>query len=88
MQTFQPYVIKNMDFQAVYFQRVDDYLIPPAVEADRILDVMHSREFRNILTQKHTISSDLLAQHRDLRIQTDRVIAILRAEIGDAVEAQ
>lgn len=87
VQTFQPYVIKNMDFQAVYHQRIDDFLITPAVETDRILNVVHTREFRNILTQKHTICSDLLAQHRNLRDQTDRMIAILRPEIGDAGEA-
>ncbi len=87
VQTFQPYVIKNMDFQAVYHQRIDDFLIPPAVETDRILNVVHTREFRNILTQKHTICTDLLRQHRDLRDQTDRVIAILRPleiDVGSA----
>ena len=86
VQTFQPYVIKNMDFQAVYHYRVDDFPIPPAVEHDRILDVLRTREFRNILTQKHIISTDLINQHRDLLIQTDRVIAMLRANLGDVTQ--
>jgi hypothetical protein len=86
VQTFQPYVIKNMDFQAVYHRRIDDFPIPPAVEPDRILDVLRTREFRNILTQKHTICTDLINQHRGLLIQTDMVIAMLRTDIGDVTQ--
>lgn len=86
VQTFQPYVIENMDYQAVYHRRIDDFPIPPAVEPDQILDVLRTREFRNILTQKHTICADLIYQHRDLLIQTDMVIAMLRTNIGDVTQ--
>lgn len=86
VQTFQPYVIENMDFQAVYHDRVDDFPIPPAVEHDRILGVLGTREFRNILTQKHTICTDLINQHRNLLFLTDVVIGMLRVDIGDIAQ--
>jgi hypothetical protein len=83
VSTFQPYIIKNLDYQAVYNQRLDDRPIAPPVEEERILDVLHTREFRNILTQKHTISADLLEQHRRLLAMTDRIIEKLGASIGE-----
>ena len=39
VQTFQPYVIENMDFQAVFYQRIEDFPLPPAVEESRILEM-------------------------------------------------
>jgi hypothetical protein len=88
VQTFQPYVIDNMDFQAVYYRRIEDFVPPPAVEDARILEVLNTREFRNIVTQKHTICTDLLNQHRSLQVRTDRVIEILRSILGETTEAE
>lgn len=82
VQTFQPYVIENMDFQAVVYQRVEDFPLPPAVEEGRLLEVLDTREFRNNLTQKWTICTDLLSQHRDLQVSTTDLIRILETEIG------
>ena len=67
----------------MYEQRLDDHPIAPPVEEERILHVLHTREFRNILTQKHTISADLLEQHRRLLVMTDSIIEKLKASIGD-----
>lgn len=82
VQTFQPYVIENMDFQAVHHQRIEDYPLPSPVEEGRILEVLNSREFRNILTQKWTISTDLLNQHRNMRVRTTAIIDMIKAEIA------
>ncbi len=82
VQTFQPYVIENMDFQAVVYQRVEDFPLPPAVEEGRLLEVLDTREFRNNLTQKWTICTDLISQHRDLQVSTTDLIRILETEIG------
>jgi len=82
VQTFQPYVIEHMDFQAVFYQRVEDFPLPLAVEESRLLEVLGTREFRNNLTQKWTICTDLLDQHRGMQIRTGDVIRILEAEIG------
>lgn len=81
VHTFQPYVIHSMDYQAVALARTDDYTLPPPVEEDRILDVLNSREFRNIVTQKWTIATDLLRQHRLLYLQTEEIISILEADL-------
>ena len=86
VQTFQPYVIEHMDFQAVFFQRVEDFPLPSAVEENQLLEVLGTREFRNILTQKWTICTDLLDQHRSMQIRTGEVIQILETEIGKTEE--
>lgn len=80
VQTFQPYVIENMDYQAVNWGRVDDFPLPPAFETNRILHVLQTRTFRNVLTQKWTISSDLLDQHRNMLIKTEEIIRMLSAD--------
>ncbi len=87
VRTFQPYIIKNMDYQAVRYERLVDFLLPPAVEEDRILEVLGTREFRNIITQKWTISTDLLNQNRQMKDQTMAIISILEEEIAGATRA-
>lgn len=81
VQTFQPYVIEYMDFQAVYRQRIEDLQLPLAVDESRIIEVVNTREFRNILTLKWDICTDLLWQHRDMQVRTGEVIRILETEI-------
>lgn len=82
VQNLQPYIIENMDYQAVHYSRIDDFPLPPSLDEDKILDVLHTQEFRNIVTQKWVIMSDLLSQFREMRIRNDAVIEILEAELG------
>ena len=70
-----------MDFQAVYRQRIEDLQLPLAVDESRIIEVVNTREFRNILTQKWDICTDLLSQHRGMQVRTGEVIRILETEI-------
>lgn len=83
VETFQPYIIAEMDYQAVNPTRVEDFPLPPAVEEDRILEVLTSRTFRNVLSQKWTIISDLLDQFRGMQKRTETIIEMLQAEIVD-----
>lgn len=64
VNSFQPYIIEYMDFQAVEMIRVPDFPLPPPMEADRIMHVLKDRKFRNIVTLKITIMTDLLEQNR------------------------
>ena len=62
------------------FERVDDYTLPPAVDKDAILSVLHTQQFRNILTTKWTIMTDLLNQYREIRPLIEEVILVLEEE--------
>ena len=80
VQTFQPYIIDNLDYVAVRYSRVDEFPLPPPVDDASILEVLNTRQFRNILTQKWTISTDLLRQYQDQLESTNNIIALL--ELG------
>jgi len=67
-----------MDYIAVHLDRLDgEFPLPPAREADRILELIDTREFRNLLVQKWTITTDLLNQNRDLQTSARQLIALL-----------
>ncbi len=78
VQILMPYAVTKMDFQAVHLTRSADYPIPPAVEPERILEVLHTREFRGILTTKWDILTDLLDLNRGLSKEIDEVLVHLQ----------
>jgi len=82
VQNFQPYIIEHMEYQAVYYNRIDDLALPPAMDEDRILEIYQTREFRNIITQKWVIMTDILAQFRSMKDLNQGLIEILENEIG------
>jgi hypothetical protein len=82
VQTFQPYIIENMDYQAVGLERKQGFSHPPAVNETRILDVLQTPEFRNIAMQKWIISNDLLNQFYDQRGLNTGIIEILKSELA------
>lgn len=82
VQTFQPYIIENMDYQAVGLERKQGFSHPPAVNETRILDVLQTPEFRNIAMQKWIISNDLLNQFDDQRGLNTGIIEILKSELA------
>jgi len=69
-----PYAVSQLDFQAVHLTRSPDFPILPASDPDRILDVLHTREFRGVLTTKWDILTDLLDLNRDLSSEIDDVL--------------
>ncbi len=84
VETFQPWIIEHMDYVAVHFDRIDgEFPLPPAREADRILELIDTREFRNLLVQKWTITTDLLNQNRELKTSARQLIALLVPGAGE-----
>ncbi len=77
VQIYEPYIIENLDFSAVALGRVDDFPLPPPVEGARILDVLATRQFRNIAVQKWVIATDLLNQARQMLERTNNVLKLL-----------
>lgn len=77
VQIYEPYMIRNLDYAAVQRTRVDDYSLPPPIEESLILELIGTREFRNILTQKWVITTDLLGQHRNMLERTKNVLELL-----------
>ena len=78
VNSFQPYIIENLDFQAVFLQRLDDITVPPPIEKDRILSVLKDRKFRNIITLKVAILTDLLQQNRFIEALNEAVVRIVK----------
>ncbi len=77
VQIYEPYIIENLDFSAVALGRVDDFSLPPPVEEASILDVLATRQFRNIAVQKWVIATDLLNQARQMLERTNNVLKLL-----------
>ena len=77
VQIYEPYIIENLDFSAVALGRVDDFPLPPPVEEASILDVLATRQFRNIAVQKWVISTDLMEQARQMLERTNNVLKLL-----------
>ena len=63
VQLVQPFIIENLDFQAVYYKRIKDSEIPPPTEVNQIMKVLKERKFRNVILTKLAILEDLLQQN-------------------------
>ena len=77
VQSFQPYIIENLDFAAVKKDLVDDFPLGASNDEGRILEVLATREFRNTVVLKWVICTDLLDQFRGMLERTDEVLAML-----------
>jgi len=77
---FQSYIIDEMDYAAVVLLRANDVVLPPAHESERITEVLSTRRFRNVVTLKVEICSDLLEQNRMLTALTEEILGMLPAE--------
>ena len=86
VQTFQPYIIENMDYQAVGLEREPGFSHPPAVNEARILEVLQSRKFRNVAMQKWIISNDLLNEFDEMHGLNKGVIEILKLGLAGGAE--
>ncbi|HSD68412.1 MAG TPA: hypothetical protein VLB07_02610 [Woeseiaceae bacterium] len=78
VQTFQPYMIDNLDYAAVTRDLVDDFPLTASSDDARILEVLDTRQFRNVVVQKWVISTDLLNQFRSMLKRTDEVLQMLQ----------
>jgi hypothetical protein len=83
VQTFQPYIIDNLDYTAISptewgtYDLVSDFPLTASNEEARILDVLDTRQFRNVVVQKWVISVDLLDQFRGMLKVTDELLLML-----------
>ena len=77
VQTFQPYIIENLDYAAVKRDLVDDFPLGAAGDEGRILEQLHTPQFRNTVVQKWVITTDLLDQFRGMLARTDKVLVLL-----------
>ncbi len=77
VQIYEPYIIENLDYPAVQRKRIEDFPMPPGVDEAIILDVLGSRQFRNIIAQKWIILSDLLNQRREMSKRTETVLKMV-----------
>ncbi len=86
VETFQPYIIDHLDYAAVkpsdssewqVYERVDDFHLEAPGDETRILEVLGTSRFRNVVVQKWVISRDLLDQFRGMLERTETVLALL-----------
>ena len=77
VHTFQPYIIEHLDYAAVAFGRLAEFPLPAAVEPGLLVDALPTREFRNIVTQKWIIMSDLLNQFRNQLERNGEIEALI-----------
>ena len=79
VESFQPYILEHLDFQAVHSYSVEGFELPQPVENDIILNVVHDRKFRNIITLKYTILTDLLDLYRGLEEINKSLVDLLKS---------
>lgn len=77
VETFQPYIIDNMEFRQITYNWLDDFKLPVTVNDDEILKVINTRKFRNVIVQKWAIAADLLAELRKTNMRNEQVLSIL-----------
>jgi hypothetical protein len=83
VETFQPYIIENMDYAAVHMDRTNgNFPLPPASDPARILLFLKEQEFKNILIQKWTIETDLLVQMRNAISESQAVLNAIDETLG------
>lgn len=80
VNAFQPYIMENLDYQAVIMLRHDNYTLPEPVEKDRILLLLKDRKFRNIITLKFDILTDLLDLNQNLLINNKKLVNLLKEQ--------
>jgi len=80
VNAFQPYIMEYLDYQAVSMIRVENYTLPESVEKEKILSVFHDRKFRNIITLKFDILTDLLELNQGLQIINEKLVTLLKQQ--------
>ena len=82
VNSFQPYIMEYLDFQAVSTIRFENYIMPQPVEKDKILSVFHDRKFRNIVTLKIDMLTDLLDLNTTMKQINKNVVLLLKQAVN------
>jgi hypothetical protein len=78
VQTFSPYIIDNLDYTALK-NRSFGHKLPKPVDKNIILNVVKSLKFRNIITAKIRVLSDLQERYMEIQVINDHIIQLLRS---------
>lgn len=81
VNAFQPYIMEYLDYQAVSMIRIENYTLPEPVEKDLILTVFKDRKFRNIVTLKFDILTDLLELNQGLEEINAKLVELLKVKV-------
>ena len=81
VNAFQPYIMEYPDYQAVSMIRIENYTLPEPVEKDLILTVFKDRKFRNIVTLKFDILTDLLELNEGLEEINAKLVDLLKVKV-------
>ena len=85
---FQPYIVSNLDYLAGFDARASRLplryrsSVPAAFDDKRILHVLRSPEFRNVISVKFDIATDILEVINNAQVQADEIIALLDDELS------
>lgn len=84
VNTFQPYTGANTEFLTVMLSWDDeaDRVLPEPASDSGILDILPTREFRNIVAEKYYATRDLNDLHKELKEINTEILGYLESEIG------
>jgi hypothetical protein len=77
VQIYEPYIIENLEYVFIAKGRTTDFELPTSHKKSGILELLGSRGFRNTVTQKWIITTDLLWQHHSLLERTEAITELL-----------
>lgn len=85
VEIFQPYMRANTEMARVMvsWQEDDEFQLPEPRPDSGTLDIISTREFRNVVTEKYYSAIDLYSIHQDLEEITEEVLTLLEAELND-----
>ncbi len=85
VQTFLPYLSENTEFARlmVSWQDDEDYPLPEPRANSGVEQLVGTRTFRNIITEKYYAMRDIYALHGDMLDINSEILALLRAEVQE-----
>ena len=85
VQTFQPYLSENTEFGRVLisWQEDDEYSLPEPPSESGVLELINTRDFRNIVTEKYYSARDLYDLHDGLKEINDELVALLQTALSN-----
>ena len=83
VNTFLPYMAANTEFSRVMISwRVEgDFELPEAGEDSGILELISTREFRNVIVEKYYAVSDIRGLHESIEELNTEILELLKNEI-------